>query len=187
MNRVEHEILTRLGEMPGLLERTAAALSGAALGRRPARGGFSLVEHAWHLADLEREGYGVRLRRLLAEDRPHLPDFPGDRIARERDYLGSDPGLALALFDHARAQTLRQLGALEEAAWSRVGSQEGVGRVTLADVPGMMAAHDHEHVRELAALLEEIAPATPALATLRARAAAPPPAAPRAPSSRPAA
>jgi hypothetical protein len=71
--------------MPALLREVAAALDETARRRRPAGGGFAIVEHAWHLADLEREGYGARISRLLAETAPALPDFDGDRIARERE------------------------------------------------------------------------------------------------------
>jgi len=39
------------------------------------RGAFCPVEHCWHLADLEREGYGVRIQRLLRENQPLLRDF----------------------------------------------------------------------------------------------------------------
>lgn len=35
------------------------------------------------MADLEREGFGARLQRLLGEVDPFLPDFDGDRAARE--------------------------------------------------------------------------------------------------------
>ena len=57
------ELLDRLGVMPALLRDVAAALADVTQ-RRPAAGGFAFVEHAWHLADLEREGYGTRISRL---------------------------------------------------------------------------------------------------------------------------
>ena len=40
----------------------------------------------WHLCDLEREGFGVRIRRLRDETTPHPPDFDGTRVAQQRDY-----------------------------------------------------------------------------------------------------
>ena len=161
------EVLARLGAMPALLRECAAALS-SVTHRRPAAGGFALVEHAWHLADLEREGYGTRISRLLAETAPALPDFDGDRIAREREYLAGDVTLALAVFEQARTRNIERLAAMDAAALARQGTQEGVGEVTLARVPRMMAAHDAGHAAELAALVEELAPAAPVLARLRA-------------------
>ena len=161
------ELLARLGAMPALLREVGAALGGATH-RRPAAGGFAFVEHAWHLADLEREGYGARISRLLTEDAPALPDFDGDRIAREREYLRGDAGLALNVFAQARARNLERLAALDSAALARSGTQEGVGEITLGRVPRMMAAHDAGHVAELAALVAELAPAASVLARLRA-------------------
>jgi hypothetical protein len=161
------ELLARLGAMPTLLGDVAAALDEHARRRRPAAGPFAFVEHAWHLADLEREGYGTRIHRLLTEHGPTLPDFDGDRMARERDYLAGDVGLALALFAAARRRNLERLATLDATALARRGTQDGVGEITLARVPRMMAAHDAGHVAELAALVEELAPVSPLLARLR--------------------
>jgi DinB superfamily len=167
------ELLARLSEMPALLREVAAALDETARRRRPAGGGFAIVEHAWHLADLEREGYGARISRLLAETAPALPDFDGDRIARERGYLAGEVGLALEVFAGARRRNLERLAGLDAAALARRGTQEGVGEITLGRVPRMMAAHDAGHLAELAALLDELAPAAPVLARLRAAARRP--------------
>ena len=165
------ELLARLGVMPALLRDVAAAL--ADVTRRPASGGFALVEHAWHLADLEREGYDTRITRLLAEDGPALPDFDGDRIAREREYLRGDVALALNVFAQARARNLERLAALDAAALARRGTQDGVGAITLGRVPRMMEAHDAGHAEELAALVAELAPGASVLARLRARSSVP--------------
>jgi hypothetical protein len=161
------DVLARLAAMPELLRDVAAALT-AAMRRRPAAGGFAFVEHAWHLADLEREGYATRISRLLTETAPTLPDFEGDRIAREREYLREDAALALQVFARARARNIERLAALDSAALGRHGMQEDVGEVTLARVPRMMAAHDAGHLEELAALVAELAPGASVLARLRA-------------------
>jgi hypothetical protein len=139
--------------MPGFLARAAAYLGPETLRRAGPDGGFSFVEHAWHLADLEREGYGERVKRLLAETAPHLPDFDGARIARERGYRSLSFAEGLRAFRESRIANLRTLGALPDAAWSRGGTQEGVGRVCLADIPTTMAEHDAGHRAEVEALV----------------------------------
>src|SRR5262245_50124005 len=128
------EALARLERMPGELRAAADRLGAARALRAPRGGGFSLVEQAWHLADLEREGFGVRIARLLAEPDPLLPDFDGARIARERDYRARPLEEGLRAFAAARAGNLARLRAVPAAAWARAGTQEGVGRVTLADI-----------------------------------------------------
>jgi len=142
-----------LEAMPAFVERAARELGEAAARRKPSGGAFSLVEHAWHLADLEREGFGERIERLLHETEPQLADFDGDRAARERRYVTLPLDEALAAFRRARAQNLRALRSLPASDWSRGGTQEGVGRVTLRDLPRLMAEHDDSHRREIEDLL----------------------------------
>lgn len=114
-------------------------------------GTFSPVEHCWHLADLEREGFAVRIRRLRSDDDPHLPDFDGARVAEQRQYRNRSLADGIAAFRQARADNLAVLRTLPPAEWSRSGTQEGVGRVALCDLPHMMAEHDASHRAEIAA------------------------------------
>jgi len=154
MNRHKLEtLLLTLESTPAWLARAAARLSAEDARRRPAEGVFSLIENVWHLADLEREGYGERLRQILSEREPFLADFDGDRIARERNYQGLDLAKGLALFTVAREDNLEALRSRSLPDWTRSGEQEGVGRVTLEDVARMMAEHDRSHTRDITRLI----------------------------------
>jgi hypothetical protein len=104
-------------------------------------------------ADLEREGYGVRIRRLLDEDDPLLPDFEGDRIARERCYSEKPVEDGIASFTEARRHNLALLERLPVAALDRAGRQERVGQIRLRDIPRLMCEHDASHRMEIAALV----------------------------------
>ena len=150
-------VLEELGAMPAELERRASDCPKDSLRRKSANGGFSFLENVWHLADLEREGYGARIRRLRREDAPHLADFEGDRIARERNYNELDLGGGLAAFAAARRENLAVLRTLGGAEWDREGTQAGVGRVRLRDVPFMMREHDRSHRREIEELFAFLA------------------------------
>jgi hypothetical protein len=158
MNRREFEtLLLTLESTPVLMEHAATGLSDACVRRRPAGGGFSLVENVWHLADLEREGFGERIRRILSESAPELANFDGDRVARERNYQSRGVEAGLFAFAEARRANLEMLGSVTGLQWLRSGIQERVGAVTLADLPRHMAEHDRSHTSDVAALLEEIA------------------------------
>jgi len=146
------ELLDALARTPARVAELAAKVGEANVRTRPPGGGFALVEQMWHLADLEREGYAVRVRLLLTEAAPMLPDFRGDAVARERRYLELDPAEGLRAFAEARAANVAALRALAPADLARAGEQEGVGRVTLADVPRMMLEHDRGHIAEIEAL-----------------------------------
>lgn len=109
------------------------------------------VEQCWHLADLEREGFGARIRRLLDEKDPFLPDFDGARLARERRYRSRSLEEGLAAFRAERRANLAVLRTVAVEQWNRAGTQEGVGRVALCDLPAMMAEHDAAHRAEIEA------------------------------------
>jgi DinB family protein len=150
LSRPEREVLWKdLEAMPEFLRDRFSSLSDEAA-RAPGPGGaFSPVEQCWHLADLEREGFGARIRRLLDEDDPYLPDFDGARLARERDYRSRSLGDGLAAFRAERASNLALLRSVSSEQWSRGGRQEGVGRVAICDLPSMMAEHDASHRAEI--------------------------------------
>jgi hypothetical protein len=146
-------ILDGLAGTPERLASMLAGLSAAEAAAQGPGGTFSPVETAWHLADLEREGFGARIRRLITEEDPALPDFDGARVARERRYatLGLQGGISS--FRAARVETVAALRRAGEADWGRGGTLAGVGRVTLGDVPAMMAGHDAGHLSEMEAWL----------------------------------
>jgi hypothetical protein len=145
-----------LAAFPAVVRELTESASPELLTKRSAAGNFALVENAWHLADLEVEGYGVRLRRLLHESNPTLPDFHGDVVAEERDYLHLPLAPALERFERARAENLALIESASEEDRQRSGEQEGVGTVTFARVVEMMAEHDAVHAAELRALRVEL-------------------------------
>ncbi|MDQ2979833.1 MAG: DinB family protein [Acidobacteriota bacterium] len=156
MNRRDLEtLLLTLESTPFLLARAAQAMCPSEVSRKPADGGFSFLENIWHLADLEREAYGVRIQRILSEDEPTLSNFDGDRIARERQYQERDVAAGLSAFSAARRRNVELLRHREAGDWNRAGVQDGVGTVTLSDVPKMMAEHDRSHTSDVAKLLDE--------------------------------
>ena len=148
---MDQRISEQLAAMPEVLERAFEDLAADACTRPGPGGTFSPVEHCWHLADLEREGYALRIRRLLAEDEPQLPDFDGARIAAERDYRRRSLAEGLTAFRNARSDNLSVLRSVTPPQWSRSGTQAGVGRITLADIPRMMVEHDASHRVEIEA------------------------------------
>jgi len=114
-------VFTQLETTPRLLKSVFSELPAESVGARGSKGGFSAVEHAWHMADLESEGYGLRISRLLSETEPHLPDFrrgphrPRAALSREESPRGVEPirisaiakSRATAQGDRAAVATLR--------------------------------------------------------------------------------
>jgi hypothetical protein len=148
-------MIDALAAFPGTL-RDALTAAGPKLRIRARDGRFAMVEHMCHLADLETEGYGMRIERLLTEDRPTWGEFDGERVAMERQYLEQDAQAALDRFAQARAANVARLRTASESDWQRSGTHEGMGQVTLARLAEMMLEHDRGHAEDIGVLLEEL-------------------------------
>jgi hypothetical protein len=149
------EAVARLESMPGFLASALASVPAADLGRQPTAGEFSLVEHACHLRDVEREAYLVRVGRMLSETRPSLEPFDGGAVAAARDYPAQDAFAAARDFAASRAQLVLLLQALTPEILAREGAF-GDRRVCFADVIAMMVAHDQEHRDDIERLLRRL-------------------------------
>ena len=149
------ETLERLGAMPAFVEAALHEAGEENYGLRPSADGFALVEHACHLRDLEREGYLVRVRRMLSENVPALDDFDGRKVASERDYASQDAHAAAQDFTAARRELLAVVGALTSGDLAREATFGG-RRITLAELVGMIDAHDSEHRGEIERILDDI-------------------------------
>jgi hypothetical protein len=145
-------LLDKLTVSPVRLRALLTSLSESALRLTPPGGGFAPIEDAWHLRDIEAEGYFLRIRRILAEERPVLASIDGERLARERRYLERELGTALDEFAQYREASVELLGPLAEDAWLRTAIFED-RVVSLRDLVTAMAEHDESHLAPLTARL----------------------------------
>jgi DinB family protein len=144
----QQKILDQLASMSTFLAEHFGALADDEATRR-FDDLFSPVEHVWHLADLEREAFGVRIERLLNEDDALLPDFDGAEVAQRRNYRRKSLRDGMRAFARARQDNIEALARITPLEWTRRGVQEGVGPISLGDIPTMMAEHDAAHRHEI--------------------------------------
>ena len=149
------ESIERLETMPAFVAAAVERSSSDALVYRPAPDEFSLLEQACHLRDLEREGYLVRVRRMVAEQAPALQPFDGTAIAAERNYREQDARIAAQEFGAARRELVGMLAPLTEEDLSREGTFGGEP-VSLGDVIAMMVEHDRGHREEMERLIDRL-------------------------------
>ena len=142
--------------MPSKLKDIVAMIPRDAWTRRPGNGGFSLVEHVCHLRDIDEDGYRERVARILAEERPSLPDIDGDALARQRDYQSQDLEAALSAFAAARWQISARLAKLTPEERGRTGLMAAIREITIEGLVGAMLAHDSEHLDQLSELRGEL-------------------------------
>ena len=142
-------LLGELAAMPYFLRQTFGNLAPDLVTRPGPDGLFSPVEQVWHLADLEAEGFALRIERLLDEANPQLPDFDGAAIAEARHYRSLSLSEGLERFESARRANIGRLKAVPDGAWNNAGTQAGVGDVTLCDMPVFLRQHDEAHREEI--------------------------------------
>src|SRR5262245_26327940 len=131
------DLLRELADMPRQLAQALRLLPIDRLAWRPESWGgcpsehFSALEQVCHLRDIEKDGYQVRIQRLLAEPEPSLESLDSYEIARQRRYESAHVDVALAEFREARAATVARLRDLGEADLARTGEFAEYGRLTL--------------------------------------------------------
>jgi hypothetical protein len=154
-------LLADLAAMPAYIRSSFESLSTQQLRQRDPGGAFCPLAQVWHLADLEVEGFGVRIDRLLNERNPCLDDFDGAALARQRNYRALSLDAGLIRFERARRANLQKLRNVPAHAWTNSGTQDGVGRVSLCDMPVFLRQHDQAHKTEILAWQQHAAGGPP--------------------------
>jgi hypothetical protein len=128
----------------------AEALAGASdeeLDARPAPGKWTAREIVHHLADSEMTS-AVRLRLLLAQDRPEIRGYDQEEFAR-RLYYDRPTEASIDAFKSARRTTAEILDRMTEADWKREGTHTEHGRYTVERWLEIYAVHGHNHAAQI--------------------------------------
>jgi hypothetical protein len=129
------------------VERALEGITEAELDGRPAPGKWNPREIVHHLGDSEMTA-AVRLRLLVAEDRPAIRAYDQDEFARRLCY---DRPIAASLgaFRFARESTGEILDRLTEAQWARQGTHSESGAYSVEQWLEIYATHAHKHAEQI--------------------------------------
>ena len=117
------------------------------LDARPAPGRWSAREIVHHLADSEMTS-AVRLRLLVASDRPQIAGYDQEEFARRLHY-DRPIEASLDAFKSARRTTGEILDRMTEAEWAREGTHTEHGRYTVEQWLEIYAGHAHNHAQQI--------------------------------------
>ena len=117
------------------------------LDARPAPGKWTVREIVHHLADSEMTS-GIRLRRLLAEERPVIQGYDQDEFARRLHYDRSYE-TSLELLKYVRLSNAELLDCLQPEDWTREGTHSESGRYSVETWLKIYAEHPHKHARQI--------------------------------------
>jgi hypothetical protein len=127
------------------------ALHGASeeeLAAKPAPNRWSARAIVHHLADSEMTA-AVRLRLLLATDRPTIHGYDQDVFAQRLHYDRPHEA-SLEAFRYARECTAQILDRLSEADWLREGTHSEAGAYGVTRWLEIYGNHAHRHARQIA-------------------------------------
>ncbi len=150
-------LLGSLQEMPVLLRHALGGLAPEALLRKPASDKSHLLEHLWHTRGCDDDLYGLRIRRILAEERPFLEPVDVDAWPRDRGYESRSGDQAIADFESGRARLLSELKGLSPDLLTRVSICADGSEVSVFDVIQQLARHDQDHRWRITAILRGFA------------------------------
>src|SRR5262245_13612503 len=118
------------------------------LDAHPAPGKWTPREIVHHLADSEMTS-AIRLRLLIASDRPQIMGYDQDEFAKRLFYDSRSIEASLDAFRSARATSGEILDRLTEAEWAREGTHSESGRYTVERWLEIYAAHAHDHASQI--------------------------------------
>jgi hypothetical protein len=117
------------------------------LDARPGPGRWTAREIVHHLADSEMTA-AVRLRRLLAEERPAIQGYDQEEFARRLHYDRPHEA-SLELFRCVRSATAELLDRLTPDEWQREGTHSEVGAYSVEVWLKIYSEHAHRHAQQI--------------------------------------
>ena len=140
------ELIRRYGEGYAAVEAALARITAAQLDN-PDADGWTARQVVHHLADSEMTS-AIRLRLLIAEDRPSIHGYDQNEFSR-RLYYDRPIEASLAALKAARQTTSDILERLSEAEWKREGTHSESGRYSVENWLEIYAVHAHNHAQQI--------------------------------------
>ncbi len=119
----------------------------------PVEDGWSVHQIAFHVRDVNREVYGLRIRRTANETNPLFKNFDPDAWMAAHYKKDEDFQKINAEFKAELNDLVNMLTALPHEAWSRISTHEALGpELTLQLWVERSLAHIEEHLVTLKSL-----------------------------------
>ncbi len=139
---------------PEILEEALRGVTSEESKFIPAPGKWNIRQIARHVADTEIV-VGMRLRQMIAEDRPLMVPFDQDLWAERLGYNDCDVFDSAAKFRVLREDMAAILEGLADDAFVRVGLHPERGVATLSEWAERFAQHVHKHAEQIRCIREQ--------------------------------
>ncbi len=150
LNRLgDRDLIASLEATPAALRNLFDGLDDATIRRPEAPGKWSMIEVAHHLADSDMV-VGVRIRMIVAQDRPPIVAYDQDLWVEKLRYRQAALSDVLTQFDVLRNANVRLARQLSPAEMERYGIHSERGGESAGYLLRLVAGHDLVHLDQLA-------------------------------------
>ena len=149
MNAQHKQLVDRLEASGEEFAKALLSLSEEELKRVPAPNEWALHQTAMHMRDVEVEVFLYRVKRILTENQPAVPNFDPD--ARMKQFYSSEiPAKKIASeFLRARRQIVKLLRATKDKDWARIALHSTYGKISLEWIVTHFYGHTLEHTGQI--------------------------------------
>jgi hypothetical protein len=144
-----------------ILDATPATLRAMLIGvpqaciEEPGGEGWSPRDVVLHLASRQKPAFIGRIRMIVEQDQPLLPDIADDAIPGGEALQGLTLGTLLDDMASVRVEAMTLVRSLTPLQLARTGRHETAGTVSAADIVHHIAYHDLVHIAQINALLRD--------------------------------
>jgi hypothetical protein len=146
-DKTRRELIERYKDGYRVVSEALLRATDEELDARPAPGKWTAREIVHHLADSEMTS-AIRLRLLLAQDRPTIVGYDQEEFARRLYYHRPIPA-SLDAFEAARRSTAEILDHLTATEWRREGTHSESGPYGIERWLEIYADHAHKHAEQI--------------------------------------
>lgn len=141
--------LERSRASPSALADSCRGLAEDDFRRKPGVGKLSILEHMTHMLDMERDVFGVRLRRVLEEQNPKLDPVDQEHFVEEARWADRTFQQVFDEWEKLRRANVDLVDTTGPADWERPVRHPDLGEATFADVVHRWSRHDADHLRQI--------------------------------------
>lgn len=154
----DRDLMTVLEATPAALRTLFDGLDDDTIRRPEASGKWSMIEVAHHLADSDMV-VGVRIRMIVAQDRPPIVAYDQDRWVEKLRYRQASLADVLTQFTVLRDANVRLTRQLTTEELGRFGIHSERGGESVGYLLRLVAGHDLVHLAQLARIRRAVQPA----------------------------
>jgi len=148
-------LIARYRAAYAVFAQVVAGATDEELDARPFEHEWTVREIVHHLADGELSS-AIRLRRLVAEERPAIVGYDEGLYARRLHYRERPIASSLAVIEASRESTATILDHLAADEWARTGTHSEMGEYGVETWLRLYAEHPYDHAGQAARVLAAV-------------------------------